>query len=78
MNGYTAIYSPKAFVRVCVNTASGKRFFWADRFKRSGDQFSFRVVDRDGDATNKIVAGMGDDLISVRDARLNLFFGVME
>ena len=74
----TAIYSPKEFVRVCVNTAAGKRYFWADRFKQNGEQFSFRVVDRDGDTTNRFFFGMGDDLVSVRPARLNLFFGAME
>ena len=74
----TQIFSPKKYWRITVNSESGKKNYWASDFSRKGDRFRFRVVDRDGDRTDKVVLGMGDDLASVKEAKLNLFFASMQ
>ena len=74
----TQIFSPKKYWRVTVNAEGGKKTYWASDFSRKGDRFSFRVVDRDGDRTDKVVLGIGDDLASVKEAKLNLFFASMQ
>lgn len=73
------IYSPREYWRITVNIGNGKqRRFWATNLQRISDQFVFYVVNRDGDQTDHIVAGKGDDMASIEKARLNLFFGTME
>ena len=74
----TQIFSPKKYWRVTVNAEGGKKTYWASDFSRKGDRFSFCVVDREGDRTDKVVLGLGDDLALVREARLNLFFASMQ
>ena len=74
----TQIFSPREYWRVTVNAATGKKTYWASDFARKGSRFSFCVVDRDGSKTGKVVLGMGDDLVSVTSARLNLFFATMQ
>lgn len=71
-------YSPRPYWRVCVHRDSGKRWFWASDFRMWNGRFRFVVVDRDGAKTDRIVFGLGDDLVAFHEARLNLFFGNME
>lgn len=61
-----------------MNTEGGNKIYWASDLTRKGERFSFRVVDRCGDQTDKVVLGMGDDLVSLKDAKLNLFFAAMQ
>jgi hypothetical protein len=74
----TQIFSPREYWRVTVNAASGRKTYWASDFSRKGNRFVFAVVDRAGSKTGKVVLGMGDDLVSVQDAKLNLFFATMQ
>jgi len=74
----TQIFSPKQYWRITVNTPNGKKSYWASDYRRNGDGFTFRVVDREGSFADKIVAGRGFDMASVKPARLNLFFAMME
>lgn len=68
-----------------IKTADGK-IRWGTCFSRKGKRFSFLECKVDGDIhfgrigyqKNKAVIGLGDDLIWIKPALMNNFFGELE
>lgn len=72
------------YCRVKVKTQKGVRTMWGKDFKTNGTAFTFKKCKTDGDewfgngSELMIISGRGNDLIGVKEAKINLVFGILE
>lgn len=66
------------YCRACIRTSKGKKWVWGRDFKKFGKRFRFEECNKEGDGKGELIFGSGTDLVSVKEAAINLTSGNLE